>query len=515
MLRYSILLALLSLCYGYKILVVFPIPGRSHTILGEGYVRHLVEAGHEVTYVTPRLIQDGPPNLRQIDISENIKYFSPKIFNIKAIMYKELNIQDHIFMMSIMHDFWKKTIELKVMQDFLSDPKEHFDVVIAEWLYTEFGAGIAPVFNCPLIWSSSMDPHSFVLSLVHEHLNPSYVVDHMSLDYSFSFWHRVNQLWTISRAIYYKWSNTAKANEDFRRAYGPSLTKRGLPIPDYEAVIYNASLMLGNSDIVVGDGIALPQNYKHVGGYHIKDTIDPLPKDLQEIMDNAKHGVIYFSMGSNLRSVDIPDKIKIGLLQVFSGLKQTVIWKLEQVIPNVPKNVHISPWAPQPSILAHPNCVLFVTHGGLLSILETLRVGLPIIGIPFFADQYMNTNRVVAKGYGKRIDFNDNSPNELKEAIKEILEDPSYRERAKELSKAFNDRIVPPGKELVHWVEHVVKTKGASHLRSSALHVSWYRKIYLDLLCIVILAIVLLVAVVKYLLKMFKINIMKDKKKLS
>lgn len=64
---------------------------------------------------------------------------------------------------------------------------------------------LAPVFNCPLIWSSSMDPHTFVLSLIHEHLNPSYVVDHMSLDYSFSFWHRVNQLWTVSRVIYYKW----------------------------------------------------------------------------------------------------------------------------------------------------------------------------------------------------------------------------------------------------------------------------------------------------------------------
>ena len=64
---------------------------------------------------------------------------------------------------------------------------------------------LAPVFNCPLIWSSSMDPHTFVLSLIHEHLNPSYVVDHMSLDYSFSFWHRVNQLWAVSRVIYYKW----------------------------------------------------------------------------------------------------------------------------------------------------------------------------------------------------------------------------------------------------------------------------------------------------------------------
>lgn len=57
-------------------------------------------------------------------------------------MYKELNIQDHMFMMEIMHDFWKKTLNTKVMQNFLSDPRERFDVVIAEWLYTEIGAGL-------------------------------------------------------------------------------------------------------------------------------------------------------------------------------------------------------------------------------------------------------------------------------------------------------------------------------------------------------------------------------------
>lgn len=32
----------------YKILLVFPTVGKSHGILGEGYVRNLLEAGHEV-----------------------------------------------------------------------------------------------------------------------------------------------------------------------------------------------------------------------------------------------------------------------------------------------------------------------------------------------------------------------------------------------------------------------------------------------------------------------------------
>lgn len=47
-----ILLAVLSASYvsdAYKFLVIFPVPGKSHNILGNGVVRHLLDAGHEVS----------------------------------------------------------------------------------------------------------------------------------------------------------------------------------------------------------------------------------------------------------------------------------------------------------------------------------------------------------------------------------------------------------------------------------------------------------------------------------
>lgn len=70
-------------------------------------------------------------------------------------------------------------------------------------------------------------------------------------------------------------------------------------------------------------------------------------------MDNAKHGVIYFSMGSFLKSTDLPRPLVAELLKMFGQLKQTVIWKFETDLPDVPKNVHIVDWAPQPSILGN------------------------------------------------------------------------------------------------------------------------------------------------------------------
>lgn len=68
-------------------------------------------------------------------------------------------------------------------------------------------------------------------------------------------------------------------------------------------------------------------------------------------MDEAKHGVIYFSMGSNLKSVDMSDYMRNSLLKLFGNLKQTVIWKFEGDLDEVPTNVHLVKWAPQLSIL--------------------------------------------------------------------------------------------------------------------------------------------------------------------
>jgi len=76
-----------------------------------------------------------------------------------------------------------------------------------------------------------------------------------------------------------------------------------------------------------------------------------LLQDLQEYMDNSKNGVILFSMGSNLKSADLPTSIKDAILETFSKLKQNVLWKFEAEFPNLPKNVRIMKWLPQSDIL--------------------------------------------------------------------------------------------------------------------------------------------------------------------
>ncbi|KAL4718835.1 hypothetical protein ACJJTC_013057, partial [Scirpophaga incertulas] len=214
--------------------------------------------------------------------------------------------------------------------------------------------------------------------------------------------------------------------------------------------------------------------------------------DVQKIMDDAKHGVIYFSMGSMMKSASFPATLKRDLIKMFAGLRETVLWKFEEEFTDLPKNVHVFKWLPQLSVLGHPNCKLFITHAGILSISEAIHVGVPIISVPMYGDQFLNAHRAVQKGFSRRILLEMNFVQQLQEAIEDMTSDPSYHKNMKEVAVAFHHRLVSPSAELVHWVEHVIVTRGAPHLRSKALRMPFYQKYYLDLAVLVILCISML-----------------------
>lgn len=81
-------------------------------------------------------------------------------------------------------------------------------------------------------------------------------------------------------------------------------------------------------------------------------------QDLKEFMDNAKHGVILFSMGSNLQSTDLDETTRSAILRAFAKLKQQVIWKWEdENLPGKPDNVKIMKWCPQNDIMGKWHCI--------------------------------------------------------------------------------------------------------------------------------------------------------------
>lgn len=81
----------------------------------------------------------------------------------------------------------------------------------------------------------------------------------------------------------------------------------------------------------------------------------PISQVLQDWLDGAEKGVIYFSLGSNMRSKSLPLDIRENLLRVFSDLPRgyRVLWKWEipGKIPGQSDNILAQTWIPQQSVL--------------------------------------------------------------------------------------------------------------------------------------------------------------------
>uniref|UniRef100_A0A6P7FXA7 UDP-glucuronosyltransferase 2B19-like isoform X2 n=1 Tax=Diabrotica virgifera virgifera TaxID=50390 RepID=A0A6P7FXA7_DIAVI len=224
----------------------------------------------------------------------------------------------------------------------------------------------------------------------------------------------------------------------------------------------------------------LSPNIIPVGGLHIKPA-KTLPEDLQRIMDNTEEGVILFSLGTNVKSSLMREDKRKAILDALGKLKETVLWKFEAGLKNIPKNVIIKKFLPQRDLLAHPNLKLFISHGGALSTAEASYHGVPVVGIPFFADQYINVNIIEKKGIGVRVDFVTMTANTLLDKINEILHNPKYLQNAKKLSHIIKDQPQTPLERAVFWVEFVIRNNGTHILDPASRYMSYFVTSSLDI----------------------------------
>lgn len=56
-----------------------------------------------------------------------------------------------------------------------------------------------------------------------------------------------------------------------------------------------------------------------------------------------------------------------------------------------------------------------------MSYMEATYFGVPIIGIPLFGDQFLTMELAMARGRGIRVDFNQDLPYRIYDAIHKIL----------------------------------------------------------------------------------------------
>jgi len=172
---------------------------------------------------------------------------------------------------------------------------------------------------------------------------------------------------------------------------------------DLESAAVNASMNLQPPVLRVGP--LLPSGYLKGGSLdeNIRTGTSLLTEyDSSEWLDTKPNdSVIYVSFGSLIQVS------KAQLEEIAMGLKdsgQPFLWVLrpdmvasttsdclpDGFMDEMGSQGLVVPWCNQLQVLSHPSVAGFITHCGWNSMLEGISLGVPMLGFPFWADQFTN-----------------------------------------------------------------------------------------------------------------------------
>ncbi|CAH6886618.1 Ugt2a3 [Phodopus roborovskii] len=236
-------------------------------------------------------------------------------------------------------------------------------------------------------------------------------------------------------------------------------------------------------------------NFEFVGGLHCKPA-KPLPKEMEEfVQSSGEHGVVVFSLGSMIKNLT-EDKANL-IASALAQIPQKVLWRYSGKKPaTLGSNTQLFNWIPQNDLLGHPKTKAFITHGGMNGIYEAIYHGIPMVGLPIFADQPDNIAHLKAKGAALKVNLNTMTSEDFLNALRAVINEPSYKENAMRLSRIHHEQPVKPLDRAVFWIEFVMRNKGAKHLRVAAHNLTWFQYHSLDvigflLVCVVTLAFII------------------------
>ncbi|KAK7788727.1 hypothetical protein R5R35_013368 [Gryllus longicercus] len=487
------MVALVPCARAARFLAIFPTPSISHQLPFQAVMKALAARGHHVTVISTDPLKEPVNNYSDIDLSYSYETFR------KSATFANMADGDAIALIRHMTPALKIIVDeqlaSKQIQNFLRyNASEKFDLVFIEALmYQAYYGLLHTVGSPPLIGMVSLGGLAFNYNAIGNPHNPAVNPDVFSKNSeNMNFWERLENtyiyLW-LSQHWY--WTILPQQEALMRKYFGQAPP----PVAETE---YNMSLMILCNHWTTEYPRALLPNVVQLTGLHVREETRPLPADLQAWLDGAEQGVVYFSLGSNVMSKDLPaDKLQ-AILRALARLPQRVLWKFEaDALPGQPTNVRVAKWLPQQDILAHPNVRVFITQGGLQSFQEAVYHAVPLLGIPFIGDQPFNVAKMAAAGVGERLPLGDLTEDSLLAALRRLLHDPAYRERMHRLSAAYREHKARSLETALWWVEYVLRHEGAPHLRAASLRLAWYELLLLDVVVAVLLALVLAVCALR------------------
>ncbi len=161
--------------------------------------------------------------------------------------------------------------------------------------------------------------------------------------------------------------------------------------------------------------------------------------------------LVYAALGTTL---DVDPGIWTSIAEACAPLGLQVVLATSRTLKDLPGNPVVVSYAPQEALLAR--AALFITHAGLNSALESLAHGVPMLAMPFVADQMGVASRIVFRGVGLSL-RQDRSAGNLAIAVSKLLNNSSYRDRSLAIAKVIESS---PGAEgAAKIIERVAMTK--------------------------------------------------------
>ncbi|CAH0384262.1 unnamed protein product [Bemisia tabaci] len=473
---------------GARILVSLPMPFKSQTMALSVLVKELLARGHEVTMITSIPMEQNLANYQEILLDSKL-FVLPEDYSFVDLteMSRFRSIYDR---WRIIADWTQAAFASEPLQKLISS-SERFDVIMGNFFtHQQSFLALGHRFNAPLI---ELCPQHLPLYTASFQGNPytySYIPDYeLSFIEHLSFVERLhNTIWGLYTQLGIIWYTLPKHEKILKEyLHYPGVETR----PPLRDMIRNISLVLVGSHHSFHPPRPYAPNIIEIGGFHLKSPA-ALPSDLQSFMDSASEGVVFVSFGTWIKADMISEEHKRALVSVFKSLKQRVLWKWDNTEAcGNSSQILIKKWLPQQSILEHPNCILFLTHGGLHSLIEAIHFGVPLIGVPFMLDQFHNVEYIQQSGIGLKLEYRHLTYNRLQNAVSTILNTPSFYKRVKEQSSILHDQPQTPLERAIYWVEYVIRHKGAHYLKPASVYLPFHQYILLDIIAVITIALTL------------------------
>ncbi|CAG9856811.1 unnamed protein product [Phyllotreta striolata] len=509
---FYIILSLVPAISASKILAIVSTPSYSHQISFQRIWISLAQKGHQVTLLTTNPIND--PNLKTLrEINTNSSYEIVHEYLDKVRDLPESQIVR--FIARSLDEIMEQQLSLDPVVNLIRNESD-YDVVICESLFFEMQA-FADLYKCPKILISSFQPFNFHFQFLGSPsspaANPSTELGFIGgVDTSFS-----NRFSSFVMSVLYTsikhFVHFPQRHDLLKKHFGPNVRS---PLE----ILRDTDLFIITSNHILNEIRPLGPNIVHLGGGLHLSPPKPLPKEIKEFLDSATEGFIYLSLGTNAKSMYLPNEEIQVIMEAFSELPYKVLWKLErQDILQIPKNVKIMSWIPQQDVLRHPNIKLFIMQGGLQSLEESILTHVPMVIMPgWMPDQVVNSRRMEHRGLARIIHHHPiPDKEEFKSVILDVINDPKYKENVVKTAELLLDQPMSAVDKAVWWIEYVIRHKGAKHLRIPSIDMPAYQFYCLDIIAVIIILVFISIWIFKkicsFIFQLFLMLIFSKKKR--